>query len=205
MLKAYPRIFMKRGRAMRRDKEHGFTLVEMLVALLIASIFFSILTVVIRETFETLRSGDERTVAQENARVALNYIANDIRHATDIAPLRLKAYKDWATGGFPVDKDTYDPFFQNPVKAWPIYRDSVDGAPLKHGYIDLDMAGGTAEGDEYAAFRPDGLPYDVRALAPNRISLMFQGSSYVPNTQYWSGFGNSIDLDGMPGQNRHPV
>jgi Mg2+/citrate symporter len=62
-------------------------LVEMLVALMIAAIFFSVLTGVILATFETLRTGDERTVAQENARVGLNYIANDIRHATEIAPL----------------------------------------------------------------------------------------------------------------------
>jgi prepilin-type N-terminal cleavage/methylation domain-containing protein len=180
---------------MKRFEQHGFTLVEMLVALMIAAIFFSILTGVVLATFETLRSGDERTVAQENARVGLNYIANDIRHATDIAPLRIESYKDWATGGFPVDKNTLDPYFGGNTKAWPIYRESVDGAPAAHGYIDLDIDGGSLEPDEYDYFRSDGLPYDVRALAPNRISLMFLGSSYVPNTEYWSGVGNSIDLD----------
>jgi prepilin-type N-terminal cleavage/methylation domain-containing protein len=180
---------------MRAVRQHGFTLVEMLVALMIAAIFFSILTGVILATFETLRSGDERTVAQENARVALNYIANDIRHATEIAPLRLEAYKDWATGGFPVDEHVTDPFFS--ADAWPIYRESVDGNQVpNHGFIDLDIDGGPGEGDEYDYFRKDGMPYDVRALAPNRISLTFFGSDYFPNTQYYYQSGGlPVDLD----------
>jgi type II secretory pathway pseudopilin PulG len=187
-------------------------MVEMLVALMIAAIFFSVFLGVILATFETLRSGDERTVAQQNARVALNYIANDIRHATEIAPLRLEAYKDWATGGFPVDANTIDPFFGTGVEAWPIYRESVDSDP--DGYIDLDIDGGTGDGDEYDFFRNKGnpldsygraitnfvpyddpYPYDVRALAPNRISLTFIGSTYFPNTEYWSGFELPIDID----------
>jgi len=175
-------------------------LIEMLVALLIASIFFSIFVGVVMATFETLRSGDERTVAQQNARVALNYIANDIRHATEIAPLRLEAYKDWATGGFPAVENAVDPFDPNFVtEAWPIYRQSVDSDPV--GYIDLSMDGAPGEGDEYEDFRTDGFPYDVRALAPNRVSLLFFGDTYYPNTQYWAGTGVSKDLDANALQN----
>ena len=178
---------------MRAGKQYGFTLIEMLVALLIASIFFSVFIGVVLATFETLRTGDERTTAQQNARVAINYIANDIRHATDIAPLRFEAYRDWATGGFPVNEDVIDPFFGGATKAWPIYRESIDGDP--RGYIDLDIKNGTGEGDEYISFRDDGLPYDVRALSPNKINLTFFGSSYFPETDYWHGAWNQIDLD----------
>jgi len=166
-------------------------LIEMLVALMIAGIFFSIFVGVVLATFETLRSGDERTVAQQNARVALNYIANDIRQANEIAPLRLEAYRDWATGGWPVDENTWDPFTDE--EAWPIYRWSVDSDP--DGYIDLDIEDGSGDGDEYEDFRDDGLPYDVRALAPNRVSLLFYGSTYYPNTQYWAALGTDVDLD----------
>jgi prepilin-type N-terminal cleavage/methylation domain-containing protein len=187
-----------RGADMRARKERGFTLIEMLVALFIAGIFFSILAGIILATFQTLQSGDERTVAQQNARVSLNYIANDIRHAKEIAPLRFEAYRDWATGGLPYDADTYDPFFSGLVSAWPVYRRSVDGAPAdgnQDGIIDLDIDGGTGDQDEYSEFRVDGRPYDVRALAPNRIELLFFGSTYYPNTEYWSGVGANWDID----------
>jgi len=183
---------------MRADKQRGFTLIEMLVALFIAGIFFSIFAGVVLATFQTLQSGDERTVAQQNARVSLNYIANDIRHAKEIAPLRFEAYRDWADGGFPYDGNVIDPFFTGSVDAWPIYRRSVDGAPAdgnQDGIIDLDISGGSGDGDEYADFRNDGFPYDVRALAPNRIELMFFGSTYYPNTEYWSGVGSNWDID----------
>ncbi len=179
---------------MKLRNQQGFTLVEMMVALLIAGIFFTIFVGVVMATFETLQSGDERTVAQQNARVALNYIANDIRHAKEIAPLRIEAYKDWASGGLPVASDTVDPFDPTfTTDVWPIYRQSVDSDI--NGYISLSMDGAAGDGDEYQDFRDDGYPYDVRALAPNRISLLFCGNTYYPNTRYWAGTGNDIDLD----------
>jgi prepilin-type N-terminal cleavage/methylation domain-containing protein len=193
---------------MNLRQQKGFTLVEMLVALMISAIFFSIFVGVVLATFETLRSGDERTVAQQNARIGLNYIANDIRQATEITPLRIDAYRDWATGGFPIADDTIDPAFPGALNAWPIYRLSVDSDI--DGYIDLDIDGGSGDQNEYADFRDeryqtltgttnsDPNPYDVRPLAPNRLSLLFYGSTYYPNTQYYRGTGlpNSIDLDG---------
>lgn len=178
---------------MKLKEQRGFTLVEMLVALLIAGIFFSVFVGVVLATFETLRTGDERTVAQQNARVGLNYIVNDIRHATEVAPLRLRAYRDWADGGFPIYRDTLDPHYESDVNAWPIYRRSVDSDTK--GYIDLDIDNGTGDGDEYDSFRDDGFPYDVRALAPNRLELLTYGSSYYPNTEYWAGFASPVDID----------
>ncbi|MCX6645536.1 MAG: hypothetical protein NTY09_04140 [bacterium] len=93
------------------------------------------------------------------------------------------------------------------VDAWPIYRLSVDSDV--EGYIDLDIDGGSGDQNEYADFRDeryqtltgdpsatDPYPYDVRPLAPNRLSLLFYGSTYYPNTQYYWGTGNSIDIDG---------
>jgi len=180
---------------MKLRNQRGFTLMEMLVALLIAGIFFSIFVGVILATFETLRSGDERTVAQQNARVGLNFIANDIRHATEIVPLRLEAYRDYVNDGMPYDSDTLDPF--DPLwgtDAWPIIRRSTDSDP--DGYILLDVDGGGSEANEYDLFRDDGYPYDVRPICPNRISLLYYGSQYYPNTEYWAGFGEPIDLDG---------
>ncbi len=187
---------------MTLSKQKGFTLIEMLVALLIASIFFSIFVGVVLATFETLRSGDERTVAQQNARIALNYIADDIRHAVEIAPLRLEAYRDWATGGFPINENVINPYFDDDPDAWPIYRRSTDSDP--DGYIELDIARG-AGGGEYEDFRDDGFPYDVRPLCPNRISLLRYGSTFYPNTQYYVGFGTSLDLDDQPGGIPNPT
>ena len=68
------------------------------------------------------------------------------------------------------------------------------------GYIDLDIeSGSSSEAGEYEDFNDtdslDDLPYDVRALAPNRISLLFQGDTYYPNTEYWTGSGGSADID----------
>jgi len=186
---------------MRFRNQKGFTMIEMLVALLIAGIFFTIFASVVLATFETLRSGDERTVAQQNARVGLNYIANDIRHATEIVPLRLEEYRDWAGGGFPVFDDALDPADETGgTDAWPIYRRSTDSDP--EGFIDLSMDGAPGDGDEYDQFRDDGFPYDIRPLAPNRISLLFQGSSYYPNTEYYVNFlAPPVDLDGIAGSN----
>lgn len=195
----------ERGNTMILSKQKGFTLVEMLIALMIAGIFFSVFVGVVLATFETLRSGDERTVAQQNARVAINYITNDIRHATEIAPLRMEAYRDYATGGFPIADDTIDPFDPGfTTEAWPIYRRSVDSDP--DGYIDLDLSGGI-DGDEYEYFREDDFPYDVRAISPNRLSLLFYGSNYYSNTEYWAGLGLPIDLDdnGLPNPTAAPT
>ena len=178
---------------MKFKEQRGFTLVEMLVALLIAGIFFSVFVGVVLATFETLRSGDERTVAQQNARVGLNFIVDDIRHSTEITPLRLRAYRDWADGGFPIADDTLDPHYLTDVDAWPIYRRSVDSDTK--GYIDLDIDGGDGDGDEYEDFRDDGFPYDVRAIAPNRLELLTYGSTYYPNTEYWAGFASPYDID----------
>ncbi|HEX9746665.1 MAG TPA: prepilin-type N-terminal cleavage/methylation domain-containing protein [bacterium] len=177
--------------------QRGLTLVEMLVALLIAGIFFSVFVGIVLATFQTLRTGDERTVAQQNARVAINFLSNDIRQTTDIAPLRLEEYRDWATGGFPMADDTFNEFENE--EAWPIYRLSTDGRDPTLGdqVIDLDIDGGSGDGDEYELFRDDGLPYDVRALSPNRISLLGFGDTFYPNTQYFRGtFGIPLDLDG---------
>jgi len=179
---------------MKLRNQRGFTLIEMLVALLIAGIFFSIFVGVVLATFETLRSGDERTVAQQNARVGINFIANDIRHATEIVPLRLEAYRDYVTGGFPIDIDALDPWDNTwGTLAWPIYRQSTDADP--DGYILLDVDDGDFEPNEYETFRDDGYPYDVRPLAPNRISLLYFGPQYYPDTEYWNGLAQPVDLD----------
>lgn len=65
-------------------RRRGFTLVEVLVVLLIASIVLTILATVLGSSFEILRTGETRTQLNASARNALNYLASDISQATAI-------------------------------------------------------------------------------------------------------------------------
>lgn len=62
----------------------GFTLVEVLVVVLIASIVLIVLASVLGSSFEVLRTGETRAQLNSNARVALEYVCDDIETATGI-------------------------------------------------------------------------------------------------------------------------
>jgi prepilin-type N-terminal cleavage/methylation domain-containing protein len=62
----------------------GFTLVEVLVVVLIASIVLIVLASVLGSSFEILRTGETRAQLNSNARVALEYVSDDIKSATAI-------------------------------------------------------------------------------------------------------------------------
>jgi prepilin-type N-terminal cleavage/methylation domain-containing protein len=62
----------------------GFTLIEVLVVLLIASIVLSVLATVLGSTMEILRTGESRSQLNASARNALDYIVSDLSTATDI-------------------------------------------------------------------------------------------------------------------------
>ncbi|MCC7477460.1 prepilin-type N-terminal cleavage/methylation domain-containing protein [bacterium] len=62
----------------------GFTLVEVLVVVLIAGIVLVVLAQVLGASFEILRTGEQRAQLNSNARVVLEYLADDIGSATSI-------------------------------------------------------------------------------------------------------------------------
>jgi prepilin-type N-terminal cleavage/methylation domain-containing protein len=175
--------------------ESGFTLIEMLVAMVIAVIFFASFTAVVMATMETLKTGDQRTVAQQNARTAINFMADEIVHMAELEPPPFSEYRDYLTGGLPRNGELADEFGN---EVYPILRLSTDSSD--RGYIDLNHADAQADIDEYEDFRSDGMPYDVRPLFPNRLDFLMSDSAYFPHTRYSSLSpelaGNALDIDG---------
>ncbi len=177
------------------SSEAGFTLIEMLVAMTIASIFFVSFTAVVVATIQTMKIGDQRTVAQQNARIAINFLADEIKQMSELEPPSYYEYRDTRTGGFPANGECEDMYFNN---VYPYVRQSTDGS--LRGYIDLNHADASAGIDEYEDFRDDGMPYDVRPLFPNKINFKMNQASYFPHTRYSNmkpPMGRVIDLDGM--------
>jgi prepilin-type N-terminal cleavage/methylation domain-containing protein len=84
----------------------GFTLVEVLVVLVIASIVLVVLGSVLGSSFEILRTGESRAQLNSNVRAALEYMSDDITSASMI-PLSFDRdlngvpdeydYTDWGT------------------------------------------------------------------------------------------------------------
>ena len=177
------------------SKEAGFTLIEMLVAMTIAGIFFTAFTAVVVATIRTMRTGDQRTVAQQNSRIAVNFLADEIKQMSELEPPSFNEYRDNRTGGLPTNGTVVD-YVSNEV--YPILRRSTDGST--RGYIDLNHADATGGVDEYEDFRTDGMPYDVRPLFPNKIDFLMNQSSYFPSSRYSSLdpdlAGGILDLDG---------
>jgi len=62
----------------------GFTLLEVLVALLIASIVIMMMGLVSKSTFDVLRTGETRAQLSRSAVMAIDYLARDIETATAI-------------------------------------------------------------------------------------------------------------------------
>jgi prepilin-type N-terminal cleavage/methylation domain-containing protein len=181
----------------KKNSPRGFTIVEMLVAMAIAGIFLSIFIGVVMATFQTLRTGDERTSAQQNARIAMRFIVRDIKQAIEISPRRLEEPYDPATGDLPRDENSYSPF-DDTEYSYPIFRRSTDADDFgtdSPGFIDLSHDGDGWDGDEYGQFRPDGYPYDIRPLAPNRLELMLNTDYFYSHTQY---FGDDPETPDTP-------
>ncbi len=184
----------------RIKSSSGFTIIEMLVAMAIAGIFFGIFVGVVVATFQTLRTGDERTVAQQNARVAMRFIVQDIKQAVEIAPRRLDEPYDPVDGGLPRDENAIDNFDPTGTAfAYPLYRRTTDGdydaGDDSWGYIDLYFAGSGGDDDEYGFFRTDGAPYDIRPLAPNRLELLLNTDSFYSHTEYWGDDPETVPMD----------
>jgi len=87
---------------MRRHTSAGFTLVEVLVVVLIASIVMVVLASVLGSSFEVLRTGETRAQLNSNARLACDYICDDISSASAI-PLSF----DRDLNGYPDEDITY--------------------------------------------------------------------------------------------------
>jgi prepilin-type N-terminal cleavage/methylation domain-containing protein len=68
----------------RNSSAAGFTLIEILVVVLIGSIVMVVLISVLGSSFEILRTGETRAQLNSNARIALEYICDDIVSASGI-------------------------------------------------------------------------------------------------------------------------
>lgn len=69
---------------MKRSPTSAFTLLEMMVVLLIASIIVLVLGVIAKSTFDVLRAGESRSQLTNGGTIALDYLAQDIESATTI-------------------------------------------------------------------------------------------------------------------------
>ncbi len=67
-----------------RTTRNGFTLLEMLVVLVIASIVILVMAVLSKATFDVLRAGESRAQLSRAATLAIEYLARDIETATAI-------------------------------------------------------------------------------------------------------------------------
>jgi prepilin-type N-terminal cleavage/methylation domain-containing protein len=180
----------------QRSAESGFTLIEMLVAMTIASVFFASFTAVVIATVQTMKTGDQRTVAQQNSRIAVNFMADEVKQMQELETPSFSEYRDLKTGGLPRNGEVVDGFFN---EVYPIHRQSTDGSA--RGYIDLENANASGGDDEYEEFRTDGMPFDVRPLFPNKLNFTMNQSEFFPHTRYSSMdpnlVGGTIDLDGL--------
>ncbi|GEM_PF-1247248 len=93
-----------------RMTKAGFTLVEVLVVVLIATIVLMVLASVLGSSFEILRTGETRAQLNSNARIALEYMCDDLTSATGI-PLSsdrdLNGYPDETPSPYGYDEQAY--------------------------------------------------------------------------------------------------
>jgi prepilin-type N-terminal cleavage/methylation domain-containing protein len=100
----------------------GFTLVEVLVVVLIASIVMAVLASVLASSFEVLRTGETRAQLNSNARIALNYICDDISTGSGI-PLSF----DRDLNGYP---DEHFNFGYDELANWRVAEWDADDLPV---------------------------------------------------------------------------
>ncbi|MDQ3023608.1 MAG: prepilin-type N-terminal cleavage/methylation domain-containing protein [bacterium] len=112
----------------------GFTLIEVLVVLVIAAIVFSVLITVMGSSFEILRAGESKAKLTANARLALDYIINDISSAAYI-PL----CSDRDLNGWP---DEADDSLQRGYREEAVWRvaKNVNDVPVIHASYFLSEA-----------------------------------------------------------------
>jgi prepilin-type N-terminal cleavage/methylation domain-containing protein len=112
----------------------GFTLIEVLVVLVIASIVFSVLITVMGSSFEILRAGESKAKLTANARLALDFITNDISSAAYI-PLS----SDRDLNGWP---DEADDALQRGYREEAVWRvaKNVNDIPVIHSSYFLSEA-----------------------------------------------------------------
>lgn len=161
-----------------RPDLRGYTIIELLVAMAIAAIFFTSFLAVVATTLETLRTGDERTVAQQNARIAMSTLMAELRTAAEIEPR--SAFEASAPGlpGLPRANDGTAPLSN--TAAWPVLARSTDSSST--GFIQLTT--GDVGGEQYPDFRDDERPFDLRPLHPNRLTVRLNNAQYFGNTRY---------------------
>ncbi|MEO7993203.1 MAG: prepilin-type N-terminal cleavage/methylation domain-containing protein, partial [bacterium] len=179
----------------------GYTIIELLVALAIAAIFFTSFFAVVAATLQTLKTGDERTVAQQNARVAMSTLMNELKNTAEIAPRSAYEMTTQGLPGLPLDEDAVNPM-ESGQRAYPILGRSTDDS--SSGYVELDNGDASGGTEQYKEFRADKRPFDVRPLAPNRITVRLGNNQYFENTRYiylnpqTGGATSAWDLDNSP-------
>jgi prepilin-type N-terminal cleavage/methylation domain-containing protein len=110
----------------------GFTLIEVLVVLVIAAIVMSVLISVMGSSFEILRAGENKAKLNANARLLIDYIANDLQSASYI-PLA----SDRDLNGYADEADTGKGY--RDLAVWRV-ADIIDDVPAVHSSYFLSEA-----------------------------------------------------------------
>jgi len=110
----------------------GFTLIEVLVVLVIAAIVMSVLISVMGSSFEILRAGENKAKLNANARLLIDYLANDIQSASYI-PLA----SDRDLNGYPDEADPNNGYREDAV--WRVAK-LVNNVPAFHSSFFLSEA-----------------------------------------------------------------
>jgi prepilin-type N-terminal cleavage/methylation domain-containing protein len=110
----------------------GFTLIEVLVVLVIAAIVMSVLISVMGSSFEILRAGENKAKLNANARLLIDYIANDLTSASYI-PLA----SDRDLNGYPDEADPANGYRDNAV--WRV-AEVINDVPVVHSSFFLSEA-----------------------------------------------------------------
>jgi hypothetical protein len=172
----------------------------MMVTVMIATIFFGVFATVIYTTFNTLRTGDERVLAQQNARTAIDWMSREITQAEEINPPRFEegSFGRLAYGSV---YDDSQPFSESQLRrqsdddggAEIVTLNDVTDNPmgwmaLAYGTFEILEPERSWELNPYAKHG-----FDVRPLNPNRLSILKSGAQYYRHTNYvyWDDITNT--------------
>lgn len=114
----------------------GFTLIEVLVVLVIAAIVMSVLISVMGSSFEILRAGENKAKLNANARLLIDYLANDLQSASYI-PLA----SDRDLNGYPDEADRVGNKGYRDDAVWRV-AEVINDIPVVHSSYFLSEAWG---------------------------------------------------------------
>lgn len=138
-------------------KMHGFTIIELMVAITISALILGVLTQVYAGAKRSYRVAEALSRMQENGRYAMDYLARD---------LRLAGYTGCVSGGTTVNN------MANPITGWSPLNTATSPITLQgiEGYEASDV---TLTGISASAVKTDAVL--IQYLSPNSAKLINPG------------------------------